>query len=265
MGALRGRRGRVAARQRARLSGVPEHERVEQAGRRAAGGGELEHDDRRDRPARHRAPGFRHVPGLRHPDQRRRGLAEAKARHVRLVRARVRPCRLSDSEAPQGRARLRRAHAHRRPRPLPSLRALPRAQDAVRLARRFGRDVEPEVEPPAPRRLDERRRGRPPDPARPRAVERGQEGRDRPRAARHRPAARAPATSTRPATTRAREAARTIRRWGCACACRRRSTRRATASAGPGHRRRDAAVRHHRGRQRYAVVRPGCLERPFQQ
>ena len=53
------------------------------------------------------------------------------------------------------------------------------------LGGRLGRDLQPALEPPAPARLDERRRGRPADPPGPGALRRGRARRDPPRAAVH--------------------------------------------------------------------------------
>ena len=62
------------------------------------------------------------------------------------------------------------------------------------------RDLRPALQPAAPAGLDERRRGRPADPARPRPLRRGQGGRDQARAALHRRSAPATRSSSRPAT-----------------------------------------------------------------
>ena len=71
-----------------------------------------------------------------------------------------------------------------------------------RLDGRLGRDLEPALERAPPRRLDQRRRGRPADPARARPLRRGRRRRD-PHALRFTAADDAHArTSTRPATTR---------------------------------------------------------------
>ena len=264
MGALRSRRRRVAARDRARVPDLPEHERVEQAGRRAAGRRALRRLSSSNIPVGIGVhPDFGSFQGYGIPINVVPGIAEAKARPVPL-RGSVRPRRLPDPEASEDRARLRRPHADRRPRPLPPVRAVRRAQDGVGLARRLGRDLEPALEPPAPRGMDERRRRRPSDPARPGALERGEEGRHRPRAPRHgaHHVQRASSTrrGTRPAT---RATAASTRRWVCACACGRLPGPE-PAPPGPRHRDRDAALRDHRGRQRHGVVRPGRLELALQ-
>ena len=56
----------------------------------------------------------------------------------------------------------------------------------IRLDSRFGRDLEPAFQQPSPKHLDERRRCRASDPARPGALPGRQERRDQPRAALHR-------------------------------------------------------------------------------
>ena len=66
------------------------------------------------------------------------------------------------------------------------------------------RPLRPHVERAAPARLDERRRRRPADPARPRALRRGRRRRDPPRDPRHVRARPSAATSCRPRTSRRR-------------------------------------------------------------
>jgi hypothetical protein len=122
----------------------------------------LPHVDRR--PA---APGLRPVvrprPGLRHPGHRRVRHPRTGPRGVRL-RGGERPGRLPVRlrHPDRGRARLRRRPARRRggPQPLPPLRDLVDPRAGRPLERRLGRDVVPDEQRAAPRRLDLRRRGR---------------------------------------------------------------------------------------------------------
>ena len=79
----------------------------------------------------------------------------------------------------------------------------PRTQVDGELARRQRRDLGPALQRAAAGRLDERRCGRPADPARSRPLRRGRGRRDPPRAALHDQPDAASATSTRRATTRA--------------------------------------------------------------
>ena len=81
--------------------------------------------------------------------------------------------------------RRRPARPHRRSRRLPPLRALCAAAGRRLLDGGIGRDLGPALEPAASCGLDIRRRGRPADPARTRALRRGREGSHRSRAALH--------------------------------------------------------------------------------
>ena len=196
--------GRRPQPDRSRGAGMPHLpglERLEQAGRPPARGGELGRDDQRDRGRRERAPGLRLVPRLRHPVHRRLGEAHAQGEGVVRVRRRIRSRRLPDPGAPEPGVERRRAHPARRQGRVPPLRAVRRERQRRRLEGRIGRRLEPALQPPAAQRLDVGRRRRPADPARPRALRRGRRRRDPPRPALHGRAHRERPTSTRPATT----------------------------------------------------------------
>ncbi len=169
-------------------AGVPRvshHQRVEQAGRHAAGGGQLGHDDQCDRRPDRRASRLRFVSGLRDSLQRRRREPE-EGRRQDPVRERELPRRLSDSGPSAHRGGFRSPPADRGQDPLPAVRALVCASHVEGLAGRFGGDLEPALQQPAPRGLDERRRRGAADPAGTRALPGGRQRRDQPRAAVHR-------------------------------------------------------------------------------
>ena len=102
--------------------------------------------------------------------------------HLRL-RRRVRPRRLPDPGEPEDRGRLGRPHPDRRQGRLPALRAVRRPPGRRRLGGRQRRDLGPALERAPAGRLDQRRRRRPADPARPRPLRRGR-GRGDPHALR---------------------------------------------------------------------------------
>ena len=164
---------------------LPGLERLEPPGRRPAGGRELRAliapsgSTRRCIPtsARSSATGF--------PTTSSRASDAQAARLVRL-RRRVRPRRLPAAGASAPGRRRRRARPGRRQGHLPPLRAVCGAPERRQLEGRFGRHLEPALQPPAPRRLDVRRRGGPADPAGPGALRRGRRGRHPACAALHR-------------------------------------------------------------------------------
>ena len=92
------------------------------------------------------------------------------------------PVPLQRQHADRGRSGLhgRPPRHHGQPGHLHPLRALRRAVQRVGLDRRFGRDLEPQLERPAPGRMDVGGRGRPADPPGPRALRRGAVGRHHP-------------------------------------------------------------------------------------
>ncbi len=121
----------------------------------------------------------------RHPGDDREREHPALVRHVRLHGG-ERPGPVPDPRRRPDRGRERPARHPRRPRRLHALRALRARADAGCLACGLRRDLEPPLERDAPGGLDVRRRRRPPDPPRTRALRRGRAGAHRPRAPLHR-------------------------------------------------------------------------------
>ena len=107
---------------------------------------------------------------------------------------------------------------------LQALRALrgARLKGTARVGRRLGRASSTCARTRCAPTAGPRRRRRPADPPRPRALRRGRRRRDQARAALHRAAARSAPTSGRRATTPARRPIPRSRRWACASASRRR-------------------------------------------
>ena len=197
-----------------------------------------------DRPLRHPVADGPRDAGRRADDVRLRGRERSGAVPVPGERPR------------RGRRQLGRRHA--RPRhPAGQLRALRDVELDLRGAgveRRLGGEVRSLVEYAAARRLDLRRRRRLARPAGAREGLGGQRRRHQPRDALHRPEERSRATSTRRRTPRATRTPRS-RRWVCACASRRASTRSGFTGPDARHPDGDEGVRPHPRGQREQLVR----------
>ena len=155
------------------LPDLPDRQRLEHPDRRAQGRRELGHDDLRHRPRPRPAHGLRLVRGLRHP-------VPGRDREPRRAR-RSRSTTPSESDqvgypipaSPKIEGGLGPPHPHGRQGRLPAVRAVRGPQVGRPLVCRQRRDLGPALQHAPPRRLDQRRRGRPADPARARPLRRG--------------------------------------------------------------------------------------------
>ena len=142
-----------------RLPPLPIDQCLEQARRRAPGGGQL------GDPGRHHwggcppPPRLRLVRGLRHPVQRGRRGNGAGACELRLC-GRIRHRALPNPAPPADRSWQRPAPAHVGHGGLSAVRAVRRGQDRVGMARGLRRHLGPAIERPASGRLDECGRSR---------------------------------------------------------------------------------------------------------